>query len=114
MGMRPIAADAAVADHAAESLRLRTRDPGHALAVLFGDGRQRVWLEGGPTLAAAFLRAGLVDRTVAYLAPALLGAGPAAVGDLGVTTVADAVQLELTDVMQVGPDLRITAKPRKG
>ena len=114
MGMRPIAAHAAVADNTAESLRLRTRDPGQALAVLFGEGRQRVWLEGGPTLAAAFLRAGLVDRTVAYLAPALLGAGPAAVGDLGVTTVADAVQLELTDVTQVGPDLRITAQPRKG
>jgi diaminohydroxyphosphoribosylaminopyrimidine deaminase / 5-amino-6-(5-phosphoribosylamino)uracil reductase len=114
MGMRPIAANAAVADDTAESLRLRTRDPGRALTVLFGHGRQRVWLEGGPTLAAAFVRAGLVDRTVAYLAPALLGAGPAAVGDLGVATVADAVQLELTDVTQVGPDLRITAQPRKG
>ena len=44
-----------------------------------------VWLEGGPTLAAAFLRAGLVDEVVAYLAPALLGSGPAAVGDLGIT-----------------------------
>jgi diaminohydroxyphosphoribosylaminopyrimidine deaminase / 5-amino-6-(5-phosphoribosylamino)uracil reductase len=114
MGMRPIAADAAVADDTAESLRLRTRDPEHALTVLFGEGRQRVCLEGGPTLAAAFLRAGLVDRTVAYLAPALLGAGPAAVGDLGITTVAGAVHLELTDVTQIGPDLRITAQPRKG
>ena len=82
--------------------------------MLFGHGRHRIWLEGGPTLAAAFLRAGLVDRVVAYLAPALLGDGPAAVGDLGVTTVAAAVQFDLIDVAQVGSDLRITARPRKG
>lgn len=114
MGMRPIPADAAASDDTAESLRLRTRDPGHALAMLFGHGRHRIWLEGGPTLAAAFLRARLVDRVVAYLAPALLGDGPAAVGDLGVTTVAAAVQFDLIDVAQVGSDLRITARPRKG
>ena len=114
MGMRPIPADAAASDDTADSLRLRTRDPGHALAMLFGHGRHRIWLEGGPTLAAAFLRAGLVDRVVAYLAPALLGDGPAAVGDLGVTTVAAAVQFDLIDVAQVGSDLRITARPRKG
>ena len=35
-----------------------------------------VLLEGGPTLAAAFLRAGLVDEVVAYVAPVLLGSGP--------------------------------------
>ena len=39
------------------------------------------WLEGGPTLAGAFLSAGLVDQVVAYLAPALLGAGSHALGD---------------------------------
>ena len=59
-----------------------------------------VLLEGGPTLAAAFLRAGLVDRVVGYVAPALLGAGPAAVGDLGAGTIGDALRLRLDDVTQ--------------
>ena len=54
--------------------------------------RQHVFLEGGPTLAAAFLRAGLVDEIVAYVAPMLLGAGRSAVADLGITTIADALR----------------------
>ena len=44
-------------------------------------------------LAGAFWRAGLVDEVLAYLAPTLLGAGPCAVGDLGITTIDDAVRL---------------------
>jgi diaminohydroxyphosphoribosylaminopyrimidine deaminase/5-amino-6-(5-phosphoribosylamino)uracil reductase len=113
MGMRQIPPGAAVADDAAETVHLATRDPAYALAALYGQHRHHAWLEGGPTLAAAFVRAGLVDRVVAYLAPALLGSGPAAIGALGITTVADAFPLELTDVAQVGPDLRITACPGK-
>ena len=42
--------------------------------------------------------AGLVDEIVAYVAPMLLGAGPSAVGDLGITTIADALRLDVTDV----------------
>ena len=72
-----------------------------------------MWLEGGPTVATAFVREGLVDRVVAYIAPSLLGAGSAAVGSLGITTVADAVALEISDVTTVGPDVRITARPGK-
>ncbi|MFI0790012.1 bifunctional diaminohydroxyphosphoribosylaminopyrimidine deaminase/5-amino-6-(5-phosphoribosylamino)uracil reductase RibD [Streptomyces lydicus] len=70
-----------------------------------------VLLEGGPTLAGAFLAAGVVDKVVGYLAPVLLGAGPAAVGDAGITTIAQALRLDVTDVARLGPDLRITATP---
>ncbi|MEV6814884.1 bifunctional diaminohydroxyphosphoribosylaminopyrimidine deaminase/5-amino-6-(5-phosphoribosylamino)uracil reductase RibD [Micromonospora sp. NPDC051296] len=83
------------------------------LAALHGQGVRAVLLEGGPRLAGAFLAAGLVDRVVGYLAPRLLGAGPAALVDAGVTTITDAIDLEIIDVTQVGPDLRITALPRK-
>lgn len=69
-------------------------------------------LEGGPRLAGAFLAAGLVDRVVGYLAPRLLGAGTAALVDAGVSTVADAIELEFIDITRVGPDLRVTAVPR--
>ncbi|MFI1196548.1 bifunctional diaminohydroxyphosphoribosylaminopyrimidine deaminase/5-amino-6-(5-phosphoribosylamino)uracil reductase RibD [Micromonospora sp. NPDC020750] len=83
------------------------------LAELHRRGVRAVLLEGGPSLAGAFLSAGLVDRVVGYVAPRLLGAGPTALADAGVTTIADAIDLEITDVTQIGPDLRITALPRK-
>ena len=82
----------------AETLHLRTRDPETALKTLFARDRQHVFLEGGPTLAAAFLTAGLVDEIVAYVAPMLLGAGQQAVADLGITTIADAFRPVVTDV----------------
>ncbi|WP_194288718.1 dihydrofolate reductase family protein, partial [Ornithinicoccus halotolerans] len=55
----------------------------------------------------------LVDELVAYLAPALLGTGPAAVTDLGITTIADIARLELVGVDRVGPDVKVTARPRR-
>ena len=76
--------------------------------------RGLVLLEGGPTLAGAFLRHGLVDRVVAYVAPLLLGAGVPALAGTGVATLADGVGLELTDVRVLGPDVRITARPAGG
>ena len=101
----------------AETLHLHTRDPGAALAELFARDRQHVFLEGGPTLAAAFVSAGLVDEVVAYVAPMLLGAGRPAVGDLGITTITDALHLGVTDVTVLEPadagddtDVRITMR----
>lgn len=110
MGLRDIPVQSAVLDDAAETCRLVTRDPQAALTELFGLGSRHVWLEGGPTLAAAFLRDGLVDEIVAYVAPAFLGAGRSAVADLGIATIADAVRLDLTDVTQVGSDVRLTMR----
>ncbi|NJP67782.1 bifunctional diaminohydroxyphosphoribosylaminopyrimidine deaminase/5-amino-6-(5-phosphoribosylamino)uracil reductase RibD [Streptomyces spiramenti] len=90
----------------------RGLDPGAILAELHRRGVRSVLLEGGPTLAGALLAAGLVDRVVGYLAPALLGAGAPLLNDAGVATVSAAVRLEITDVARVGPDLRVTAVPR--
>ncbi|MFI1867115.1 bifunctional diaminohydroxyphosphoribosylaminopyrimidine deaminase/5-amino-6-(5-phosphoribosylamino)uracil reductase RibD [Streptomyces jumonjinensis] len=81
------------------------------LDVLYGRGVRSVLLEGGPTLAGAFVAAGAVDKVVGYLAPALLGAGPAALAGGGITTIAEALRLDMTDAVRLGPDLRITAVP---
>jgi len=86
-------------------------DVAHLLKHLHARGVRGVLLEGGPTLAGSFLRAGLVDEVVAYVAPKLLGAGPAALAHAGSRTIADALELTLTDVARVGPDLRLTAVP---
>jgi diaminohydroxyphosphoribosylaminopyrimidine deaminase / 5-amino-6-(5-phosphoribosylamino)uracil reductase len=82
------------------------------LAALHAKGHGYVLLEGGPTLAGGFLRAGLVDRVIAYLAPTLLGAGAAALSGTGITTLADGVRLDVTGVTRCGPDVRVTARPR--
>jgi diaminohydroxyphosphoribosylaminopyrimidine deaminase/5-amino-6-(5-phosphoribosylamino)uracil reductase len=110
MGLRHLRDDAAAFDDSAPSIRLRTRDPGSALHELFCQDRHHVWLEGGPTLAAQFVAAGLVDEVVAYIAPVLLGAGPHAVGDLGISTIAAALRLSIVDVTRLGDDVRLTLK----
>ncbi|GAA1906352.1 bifunctional diaminohydroxyphosphoribosylaminopyrimidine deaminase/5-amino-6-(5-phosphoribosylamino)uracil reductase RibD [Lapillicoccus jejuensis] len=112
VGDRDLPSRAAVLDAAAPTLVVRGHDPAAVLETLHGKGIRHVLLEGGPTLAAAFLAAGLVDEVVAYVAPVLLGAGPSAVGDLGITTITDALRLEPTDVTVVGVDVRVTARPR--
>jgi diaminohydroxyphosphoribosylaminopyrimidine deaminase / 5-amino-6-(5-phosphoribosylamino)uracil reductase len=83
------------------------------LAGLSERGVRAAVVEGGPRLAGAFLAAGLVDKVIGYVAPKLLGAGPPALLNAGVTTIAEAIDLEFTDIRQVGPDLRFTALPRK-
>lgn len=83
------------------------------LGALFERGVVSVLLEGGPVLAAAFVRQGLVDRVVAYVAPALLGAGAASVADVGVGTISEAVRLRLDEVVRVGDDVRLTLRPHE-
>jgi diaminohydroxyphosphoribosylaminopyrimidine deaminase/5-amino-6-(5-phosphoribosylamino)uracil reductase len=107
MGQRDLDPGRRIFDGEAESLHLRTRDPRAALEELFARDRQHVFLEGGPTLAAAFLRAGLVDEVVTYVAPMLLGAGRNAVGDLGITTISDALHLQVEDVTVLGDNVRL-------
>ncbi len=89
-------------------------DLGALLAALHAKGHTYVLLEGGPTLAGGFLRAGLVDRVVAHLAPTLLGAGLPALSGTGIGTLADAVPLEVVDVSRSGADVRVVARPRRG
>ena len=79
------------------------------MTALRGRGVVSVLAEGGPTLAAALLRARLVDRVTGYLAPALLGAGLPAVADLGVTGIDGALRLHLDDVARLGDDVRLSA-----
>ncbi|MFB6519268.1 bifunctional diaminohydroxyphosphoribosylaminopyrimidine deaminase/5-amino-6-(5-phosphoribosylamino)uracil reductase RibD [Streptomyces sp. NPDC056401] len=81
------------------------------LRELYGRGIRSVLLEGGPTLAGAFIAAGAVDKVVGYLAPVLLGAGPLALADAGIGTLADALRLRITETVRIGTDIRVTAVP---
>jgi diaminohydroxyphosphoribosylaminopyrimidine deaminase / 5-amino-6-(5-phosphoribosylamino)uracil reductase len=73
--------------------------------------RVDVLIEGGPTLAGAFLRAGVVDRIVAYVAPILLGGPIAAVDDVGVLSIVHAQRWRFDGIDQVGPDVRLSLIP---
>ena len=76
VGDREISTEAKVLNDESRTMLIRTHDP-HEVIKALAD-RTDVMLEGGPTLAGAFLRAGVVDRILAYVAPILLG-GPVTV-----------------------------------
>jgi diaminohydroxyphosphoribosylaminopyrimidine deaminase/5-amino-6-(5-phosphoribosylamino)uracil reductase len=88
---------------------IRTHDPAEVLKAL--SDRTDVLLEGGPTLAGAFLRAGAIDRIVAYVAPILLGGPITAVDDVGVPSIAGALRWRFDGVQRVGPDLLLSLVP---
>jgi diaminohydroxyphosphoribosylaminopyrimidine deaminase/5-amino-6-(5-phosphoribosylamino)uracil reductase len=108
-----VPAGARVLDDAASTHVSRAADPGGLLAELFERDVRRVLLEGGPELAAGFLRAGLVDEAVVHLAPTLLGAGPPLVGDLGIRTITEALTLDVVDVTLLAGDVQIRLRPTR-
>jgi diaminohydroxyphosphoribosylaminopyrimidine deaminase/5-amino-6-(5-phosphoribosylamino)uracil reductase len=109
VGERDLPDGGRLAGPGGEVVHVRTRDPHAVLAELQQREARRVLVEGGPTLAAAFLRAGVVDEVHAYVAPVLLGAGRPAVGALGIETIGDALRLRTRDVQQLGPDVLVVA-----
>lgn len=110
VGTRELPPGAHVLDAAAPTLVVATHDVESVLAQLFARDVHHVLLEGGPTLAAAFLLAELVDQVVGYIGPRLLGEGPALVGPLGIGTIAGARELVIDDVCLIGDDIRWTAR----
>ncbi|MGN7977124.1 bifunctional diaminohydroxyphosphoribosylaminopyrimidine deaminase/5-amino-6-(5-phosphoribosylamino)uracil reductase RibD [Microbacterium sp. 22195] len=111
IGSRPTPADAAVRRHPREPLFYDTRDLTAVLDDLRERGVQRVFVEGGPTLASAFIAAGLADTVLAYLAPVLLGGARLALTDIGVDTIADARRLTIDEWLPLGDDLLAVARP---
>ncbi len=63
-------------------LELRTGPLEDELRTLAAEGLQSLLLEGGPTLATAFLEADTVDKLLLFVAPVLGGEGPRAFGNL--------------------------------
>jgi diaminohydroxyphosphoribosylaminopyrimidine deaminase/5-amino-6-(5-phosphoribosylamino)uracil reductase len=71
-----------------------------------------VLVECGPTLAAAFLTAGLVDELIVYLAPTLLGQLARPMFGLDFGQMAEQMRFDLIDVKQVGADVRLRLSPQ--
>lgn len=88
----------------------RTAEPGwetipSPAAIADLAGVDRLMVEGGEKTASAFLAADLVDRLLLYRAPILIGEGRAALGDIGLTRLAEAHgRWRLADSRMLGSD----------
>lgn len=109
VGKREISSDSRVLNDDSRTMVIRTRDPQEVLRAL--SDRTDVILEGGPTLAGAFLRAGAIDRIVAYVAPILLGGPVTAVDDVGVLSIAHAQRWRFDGITPIGPDVLLSLVP---
>jgi diaminohydroxyphosphoribosylaminopyrimidine deaminase/5-amino-6-(5-phosphoribosylamino)uracil reductase len=114
IGERPVPAGAKLREHPAGLIETGDRDVTAALSELFARGIRRVFVEGGPTIASAFISAGLVDEYLIYLGPLLIGGDKLAVGDIGVANIHDARGLRITSVERLGDDVLIVARPKEG
>ncbi|TFC92114.1 MULTISPECIES: bifunctional diaminohydroxyphosphoribosylaminopyrimidine deaminase/5-amino-6-(5-phosphoribosylamino)uracil reductase RibD [Cryobacterium] len=112
IGTRSIPADAALHSHPQLPLFFTTHDLAEVLCNLHGRGIRRAFIEGGPTLASAFVAAGLVDEYLVYLAPTLLGGGRLALGDIGVANIDEQRRLAIDHYDRLGDDLLVVARPR--
>ena len=112
VGMREIYSEARVLNDDSRTMVIRTHDPMEVLRAV--SDRTDILLEGGPTLAGAFVRAGAVNRILVYLAPMLLGGPGVAVDDVGVPTIARALRWQFDQIDRVGPDLVLSLVPRSG
>lgn len=92
----------------AGDLELRSGPLDEELRALAAEGVRSLLLEGGPTLATAFVAAGLVDKVLLFVAPLVAGAGPRLLGDLPAP-----VELSGAAARRVGEDVLIEAYLRE-
>jgi diaminohydroxyphosphoribosylaminopyrimidine deaminase / 5-amino-6-(5-phosphoribosylamino)uracil reductase len=109
VGQREISPDANVLNDDTRTMVIRTHDPHEVIKAL--SDRTDVLIEGGPTLAGAFLRAGVIDRILAYIAPILLGGPIAAIDDVGVLSIAHAQRWRFDGIEPIGPDILLSLVP---
>lgn len=74
-------------------------------------GINELLVESGHELSAAFMRAGLVDELVIYVAPKLMGSDAAPLFLLPLQKMAESLPLHISEVRHIGGDIRITAVP---
>jgi diaminohydroxyphosphoribosylaminopyrimidine deaminase/5-amino-6-(5-phosphoribosylamino)uracil reductase len=90
--------------HGPSELEVRSGPLEEELRALAAEGVQSLLLEGGPTLATAFFRAGLVDKLLVFVAPVVSGSGPRFLGEL-----TESVALSHLTAKQSGEDVLLEA-----
>lgn len=110
LGERELSPSLRVFNDKAKTLQLRTRSIPEALAELWAIGVKSVWVEGGPMVASQFLKSGLVDEVIVYLAPMLLGGRNVSLSDIGVSNISQALKLEIMEQQFLGNDIYLRAR----
>ncbi len=106
LGSGSIPPKARVLEAAGQSLIVTERDPHLALEELARLGVQHLLLEGGPTVASAYLDAGVVDEVHWYVSAILVGSGAQAL-----TSLSSQIALDVASVDVVGEDVCIVGVP---
>ncbi|GGD32365.1 putative bifunctional riboflavin biosynthesis protein RibG [Microbacterium faecale] len=114
IGTRAVPPSARIHAHPRTPIVHATHDLAAVLDDLFDRGLYRVFVEGGPTLASAFLASGFADEVLTYIAPTLIGGPRAALTDIGVTTISEQRRFTITSVDTLGDDLLLVARPASG
>lgn len=110
VGERSVPEAARVRGDDGRLVHLATHDVHEVLAHLAGLEVRHVLVEGGPTVATAFVAAGVVDEIHSYVAPVLVGDGRRAVGALRGPSIDDAVRWSTTSVERLGDDVLLVAR----
>ena len=105
VGKRAIPANAKVLDERAQTLHHQSHDFDSLNASLLAHNVKQVLVESGSELGTAMFRAGLIDEIVLIQAPTLLGAGRSFIGDLGIDSLANRIDLQLVSVSKIGSDI---------
>ena len=95
-----------VFDNEARTISVKTKSIPELIKVLTDEGFNQVLVEAGPTLGSALMASGKIDELIVYQAPKMLGAGKEFVSHLGISTLADHIELELLSVAQFGGDIK--------
>ena len=80
------------------------------LADLAAKGVNELHVEAGTKLNGSFIREGLVDEMLVYLAPCMLGEGLAMAHFGPLTQLNQGLSLDFKSVEKIGPDVRILAR----
>jgi diaminohydroxyphosphoribosylaminopyrimidine deaminase/5-amino-6-(5-phosphoribosylamino)uracil reductase len=105
LGKRELSGHLRVFNEKAKTIHIAKHNPEKALQELWAIGVKSVWVEGGPRVASEFLKAGLVDEIIVYLAPMLLGGNNVSLQDIGVQTMTEAIGLEIVENKMLGRDV---------
>jgi len=95
-----------VFDSEARTISVKSKSIPELMKVLSDEGFNQVLVEAGPTLGSALMASGNIDELIIYQAPKMLGAGKEFVSRLGISTLADHLELELLSVQAFGSDIK--------
>ena len=105
-GEQEVPATNRVFDNEARTISVKSKSIPELMKVLSDEGFSQVLVEAGPTLGSALMASGNIDELIIYQAPKMLGAGKEFVSRLGISTLADHLELELLSVQPFGSDIK--------